>query len=169
MLKANAIGRLNGFESFKEALNYVALTYPNNAEGKKAEMMVAEQLPKLEVKDFSPEVGSTGSGNWKVVFPFKRSKNEEALKLKEALEKSIKELKYNNVVSKDIYTLEDQFVIVHGFKSKDRALGYSELIEKNRDFRIRNPRFVILSSNYKVVQVHKNLQEYKNSLLTPKP
>ncbi len=169
MLKANAIGRLNGFEEFKEALNYVALTYPNNAEGKKAEEMVAEQLPKLAPKEFSPEVGSTGSGNWKVVFPFKRSKNEEALKLKEELEKSIKDLKYSNVVSKDIYTLEDQFVIVHGFKSKDRALGYSELIEKNKDYKIKNPRFVILSSNYKIVQVHKNLNDYKNSVLTPKP
>jgi len=65
--------------------------------------------------------------------------------------------------------LEDQFVIVHGFKSKDRALGYSELIEKNKDYKIRNPRFVILSSNYKIVQVHKNINEYKNSVLTPKP
>lgn len=169
MLKANAIGRLNGFEPFKEALNYVALTYPNNPEGKKAEMMVAEQLPKLEIKEFSPEVGSTGSGNWKVVFPFKRSKNEEALKLKELLEKSIKDLKYSNVVSKDIYTLEDQFVIVHGFKSKSRAEGYAELLEKNKDYSVKNQNFVILSANYKIVQVHKNLQAYKNSLLTPKP
>ena len=169
MLKANAIGRLNGFEPFKEALNYVALTYPNNPEGKKAELMVAEQLPKLEPKEFSSEVGSTGSGNWKVVFPFKRSKNEEALKLKQRLEESIKDLKYSNVVSKDIYTLEDQFVVVHGFKSKDRALGYVELLANNKDYRIRNQNFVILSSNYKVVQVHKNLQDYKNSLLTPKP
>lgn len=169
MLKANAIGRLNGFDEFKEALNYVALTYPNNPEGKKAEQMIAEQLPKLAPKEFSSEVASSGTGNWKVVFPFKRSKTEEALKLKEILEKSIKDLKYSNVVSKDIYTLEDQFVIVHGFKSKDRALGYSELIEKNKDYRIKNPRFVILSKNYKVVQVHKNLDEYKNSVLTPKP
>ncbi len=169
MLKANAIGRLNGFEPFKEALNYVALTYPNNPEGKKAEMMVAEQLPKLEPKEFSPELGDTGSGNWKVVFPFKRSKNEEALKLKELLEKSIKDLKYSNVVSKDIYTLEDQFVIVHGFKSQSRALGYAELLEKNKDYRVKNQNFVILSSNYKIVQVHKNILEYKNSLLTPKP
>lgn len=169
MLKANALGRLNGFESFKEALNYVALTYPNNPEGKKAEMMVAEQLPKLELKEFSPEVESTGSGNWKVAFPFKRSKNEEALQLKELLEKATKDLKYSNVVSKDIYTLEDQFVIVHGFKSKSRALGFAELLEKNKDYSVRNQNFVILSSNYKIVQVHKNLEEYKNSLLTPKP
>jgi len=47
----------------------VALNYPHNPEGKKAQTMVAEQLPKLEPKVFSLETGSTGSGNWKVVFP----------------------------------------------------------------------------------------------------
>jgi len=169
MLKANAVGRLQGFESFKEALNYVALTYPNNPEGKKAEQMVAEQLPKLATKEFSPETGSKGSGNWKVVFPFKIKDNERALKLKKRLEESIKELKYKNIVSKDIYTLEDQYVVVHGFKSKDFALGYAELLKKNKDYRIKDENFVILSSNYKIIQVHKNIDEYKSQILTPKP
>lgn len=169
MLKANAIGRLQGFESFKEALNYVALTYPNNPEGKKAEQMVAEQLPKLESQEFSPETGAKGAGNWKVVFPFKIKDNEKALKLKERLEASIKDLNYKNKISKDIYSLEDQFVVVHGFKSKDFALGYAELIKKNRDYRINDENFVVLSNNYKIIQVHKNLEVYKTQILTPKP
>ncbi len=169
MLKANAIGRLQGFENFKEALNYVALTYPNNPEGKKAEQMVAEQLPKLEPKEFSKETGTSGSGNWKVVFPFKRNNTKEALDLKERLEKSIEELRYKNVVSQDVYDLEYQFIVVHGFKSRDFALGYAELLKNNKDYRIRNENFVILSSNYKIVQVHKNLSAYKNFVLTPKP
>jgi tetratricopeptide (TPR) repeat protein len=169
MLKANAIGRLNGLEEFREALNYVALTYPNNPEGKKAEQMVAEQLPKLEKKEFSSETEATGTGNWKVMFPFKRYNESEALKLKEILEKSIVDLKYRNTISKDIYNLEDQFVVVHGFKSKDHALGYVELLKINKDYRIDKQNFVILSSNYQIIQVHKNLTEYKNSILTPKP
>ncbi|WP_281541835.1 tetratricopeptide repeat protein [Maribacter aestuarii] len=169
MLKANAIGRLQGFNDFKEALNYVALTYPNNPEGKKAEQMVAEQLPKLEPKDFSPETDSKGTSNWKVVFPFKRSNNEKALKLMELLEKSITDLRYKNTVSKDIYDLENQFVVVHGFKSKDFALGYSELLKNNKDYKVANENFVILSENYKIVQVHKNISDYRDTLLTPKP
>ncbi len=164
ILKANAIGRLKGFVDFKKALNYVALTYPNNPEGKQAEMMVADQLPKLEQKEFLSESAANGTGNWKLVFPFKRNLNEEALKIKELLEKSIKDLNYSNVVSKDIYNLEDQFIVVHGFKSKSRALGYQELLEKNKEYRVKNSCFVIRSSNYKIVQVHKNLEEYKNSL-----
>ncbi|MDO6604323.1 tetratricopeptide repeat protein [Arenibacter palladensis] len=161
MLKANAIGRLQGFENFKEALNYVALNYPNSPEGKKAQSMVAEQLPKLEPKVFSTETGSTGTGNWKVVFPLKIRDDKKALRLKELLEKSIVELKYKNVVSKDIYNLEDQFVVVHGFKSKDFALGYAELIKNNKDYRIDDENFVILSNNYKIIQVHKNIADYK--------
>jgi len=161
MLKANAIGRLQGFEDFKEALNYVALNYPNNPEGKKAQSMVAEQLPKLESKAFTAETSLQGAGNWKVVFPLKIRDNKKALRLKELLEKSIKELKYRNKVSKDIYNLEDQFVVVHGFKSKDFALGYAELIKNNKDYRIDDENFVILSTNYKTIQIHKNLLEYR--------
>ncbi|MGB3150844.1 MAG: hypothetical protein WBB27_09290 [Maribacter sp.] len=169
MLKANAIGRLQGFNDFKEALNYVALTYPNNPEGKKAEQMVAEQLPKLELKDFSPETDSKGTSNWKVIFPFKRNNNEKALKLMEILEKSIKDLRYKSIISKDIYDLENQFVVVHGFKSKEFALGYAELLKNNKDYKVANENFVILSENYKIIQVHKNISEYRDTLLTPKP
>ncbi|WP_299798741.1 hypothetical protein [uncultured Maribacter sp.] len=169
MLKANAIGRLQGFEPFKEALNYVALTYPNNPEGKKAEQMIAEQLPKLEPKEFSPETDSKGASNWKVVFPFKRSNTEQALKLIELLEQSIVDLRYKNIVSRDIYNLEDQFVVVHGFKSKDFALGYAELLKNNKDYLVADENFVVLSENYKIIQVHKNIINYRNTLLTPKP
>jgi hypothetical protein len=150
-------------------LNYVALNYPNNPEGKKSREMVEEQLPKLEPREFSQETESVGTGNWKLVFPFKIRDNEQALQLKEKLEKSIQDLKYRNVVSKDIYNLEDQFVIVHGFRSKEYALGYAELLKNNKDYRVAYQNFVILSNNYKIIQVHKNLEDYKKLRLTPKP
>jgi len=169
MLKANAIGRLQGYNDFKEALNYVALNYPNNPEGEKAQQMVAEQLPKLEPKEFSMETGTSSKGNWKVVFSFKRSENKSAIELMELLKKSIKDLKYKNIVSKDIYNLENQFVVVHGFSTKNRALGYVELLKNNKDYKVAKENFVILSSNYKTIQVHKNIEEYKEQVLTPKP
>ena len=169
MLKANAIGRLQGFEPYKEALNYVALTYPNNPEGKKAEQIVAEQLPKMASKEFSPEEGSKGTGNWKVVFPFTREDSSKPEKLIKRLEDAIEDLRYKNVVSKDIYDLENQFVVVHGFKSKDFALGFAELIKNNRDYRIKDENFVILSQNYQTILIHKNLNAYMAQMLTPKP
>ncbi|QBA65425.1 tetratricopeptide repeat protein [Muriicola soli] len=168
MLKATAIGRLQGFKEFKEALNYVALNYPNQPEGKKAQQMVAEQLPKLEPNGFSSE-NVEPKGNWKVVFPFKRSNDEAAVRLLKRLRLTIDDLRYSNIVSKDIYNLEDEFVVVHGFKSRDFALGFTELLKNNKDYRIRNENFVILSDNYKTIQVHKNLKDYRRLNLTPKP
>jgi hypothetical protein len=85
------------------------------------------------------------------------------------LEGAIKDLKYDNNVSIDLYDLETQFVVVHGFPSRDYALGLVELLKINKDYRIDLQNFVILSSNYKIVQVHKNLPDYINEVLTPKP
>lgn len=169
MLKANSIGRLQGFEAFKEALNYVALNYPNNPQGKKAQQMIDEQVPKLANKEFVLEEGQPDTGNWKVLFPFKRHDDEAAKALFEIVQKSLEDLRYSNVLSKDIYNLEEQFVVVHGFRSKEFALGYIELLKNNKDYRVERENFVILSDNYKIIQVHKNLPEYKNTVLTPKP
>ena len=169
MLKANAIGRLQGFEPYKEALNFVALTYPNTPEGKKAEQIIAEQLPKLESKDFLPEESSAAKGNWKVVFAFDKNTTPRAEKLKNRLEEAIEKLRYNNRISRDIYNLEQQFVVVHGFKSKDFALGFAELIKNNRNYRIKDENFVILSKNYQTILIHKNLEAYMAQMLTPKP
>ena len=169
LLKANAIGRLQGFEQFREALNYVALNYPNTPEGQQAQRIIEEQIPKLEPRDFTDASGARGTGNWKVVFPFKTSKHQEALALKKQLEESLKDLGYRNTVSRDIYNLEEEFIVVHGFPSESYAMGYVELLKNNRDYRINRENFVILSSNYKVVQVHKNLEEYRTQLQTPKP
>lgn len=169
LLKANAVGRLQGFEAFKEALNYVALNYPNKAEGKKAESIIADQLPKLASKEFSLDSISEGTKNWKVVFTFKRILDSKAEALKEELQKVIKDLRYKNVISKDIYDLETEFVVVHGFKGRDFALGFAELIKNNKDYRIKDENFVISSENYQIIQVHKSLNDYQLQMLTPKP
>lgn len=169
MLKANAIGRIQGYDAFEEALNYVALNYPNNPEGKKAKEIIADQLPKLAEKDFLGADKNKKAENWKLIFTFKSTETQKAEDLKIALEKAIKDLKYRNTVSLDVYNLENQFIVVHGFKEEDYALGFAELIKNNKDYRIAKENFVILSSNYKIIQVHKNLTAYKNRSTTPKP
>ncbi len=169
LLKANAIGRLQGFAEFREALNYVALNYPNTKEGEQAQVIIDEQIPKLQSREFTEATGARGTGNWKVVFPFRRFRHAEAMALKEQLEEALQELNYKNQVSRDIYNLEEEFIVVHGFPSKEYALGFAELLKNNRDYRIDRENFVILSSNYKVVQVHKNLDEYRSNLQPPKP
>ena len=75
---------------------------------------------------------------------------------------------YDYTVSRDIYDLQTEFIVVHGFPSQTYALGYVELLKNNKNYRITNENFVILSDNYKVVQVHKNLADYRNQSQTPK-
>ncbi|MCF6181814.1 hypothetical protein [Lutibacter sp.] len=47
LLKAYAIGKKDGLKAFKEALNFVAMNYPNTNEGKKAFKMVNKLKAKL--------------------------------------------------------------------------------------------------------------------------
>jgi tetratricopeptide (TPR) repeat protein len=169
MLKANALGRVQGFIAYEEALNYVALNYPNNPEGKKAKLMIAEQLPKLAPNEFLKPNSAKKAENWKLVFEFNSYESEQMNDLKELLDKSIIDLKYRNTVSIDVYNIEKSFVVVHGFKSDEFALGYAELIKNNKDYLVPYKNFVILSSNYKIIQVHKNITTYKNRDTTPKP
>ena len=44
-----------------------------------------------------------------------------------------------------------------------------ELLKNNKDYRIANENFVILSDNYKTIQIHKNIEDYRRQNLTPKP
>ncbi|MFD0863096.1 tetratricopeptide repeat protein [Sungkyunkwania multivorans] len=157
LLKATAIGRLDGFEAYKNALNQVALTYPNNPEGKEAQTRVASALAGLANKTLKKD----SLGLAKLVYPFKKGERlEERAKLKETIERALKELVYrNNSVSVDVYDRDKIFVVVHGFKTPEFAAGFAELLNTNKDYLVDNEYFVALSSNYKVIQVHKNMDE----------
>ena len=51
-LKAVSKARLYGYESYKEAVNFIALNYPNSPEGKKAEEMMQNVMPSMANKEF---------------------------------------------------------------------------------------------------------------------
>lgn len=165
MLKASAIGRLRGFEPYKEALNTIALDYPNDQEGKEADRMLKEDIKILSDKTFAD---STAVSGWKLVFPMKRSDKKNTEKLLKTIVRSLAELRYDHLsVSKDIYDENQVFIVVHGFKSKDRTLGYAELLNINKSYKIRNKNFTILSDNYKIIQIHKNLEAYQKQKINP--
>jgi len=75
LLKAIATGRLYGFEAYKKAVNYLAVTYANTPEGKQAQNIETNILAKLESKDFVAESDSIPD-NYKVVFKFQASQPE---------------------------------------------------------------------------------------------
>lgn len=165
LLKATAIGRQQGFEAYKKALNFVSLNYPNSEEGKQAQQIYSSVLPLLAVKDFAPEAETD---SWKLVYKFTNEEGEAAQKLKEQLEKAITDYKYTNMSSSiDYYDPQTQLVIVHGLSTKLGARGFGEVLKENKDFKINYPFFEISSPNYKIIQIHKNLGEYLQVPVTP--
>ncbi|WP_146052855.1 hypothetical protein [Aquimarina sp. I32.4] len=177
LLKAQAIGRYRGFEAYKEALNYVSLNYPQSPEGKKAQMIYQITIPQIQDNVFLTATDELD--NHKLVYTFSTFGENQAQALKENIEAIIKELRYDKMkVSLDIYTKDEQFVVVHTNGSRLVAEGLGELLSlgKTEDTRgvdltkwdrkkkyyekVENSYFTIASPNYRIVQIHKNLKDY---------
>ncbi len=177
LLKAQAIGRYRGFEAYKKALNYVALNYPQSPEGKKAQIIYQVTVPQIENNVFLTDVNE--DENHKLVYVFSTFGDNQAAGLKELIEEILKELRYEKMkVSLDIYTKDQQFVVVHTKRNKLEAEGLGELLSlgKTEDTRgvdltrwnrkkkyykkVDAPYFTIASPNYRILQIHKNLEEY---------
>ncbi|GAB1857963.1 hypothetical protein MHTCC0001_28000 [Flavobacteriaceae bacterium MHTCC 0001] len=160
LLKATAKGRLYGFNDYKEALNYIAVTYANTAEGQQAQKMVNEMLPKLERKEF---VVDTISDNFKVIFKFDRNKTDVVQSFKTILDDALKNLRYYKLKSSvDVYDTNTTFVVVHGLRNKQVAQTFDQILLDKDASKIKEPYFVVSSTNYQILQIHKNLEAYLN-------
>ncbi|MGV7106597.1 type IX secretion system periplasmic lipoprotein PorW/SprE [Flavobacterium sp. U410] len=153
MLKAIVSGRLLGLEEYKKGLNYVALTYPNTEEGKEAELLMQKNIPRLEQLDFSQKESSS----WKIVFPKKYPAEASQEKLLATLKKYLDNTKNSDLkLSVDIYDMENDFVILHGLKSKDIAKSVLSLLKDYKDYKLKDEMYCISSDDYTVIQVKKN-------------
>lgn len=178
LLKAQAVGRFKGFEAYKEALNYISLNYPQSPEGKKAQLIYQTTIPQIENSEFIVEEMEQEK-NHKLIYVFSQYENSEALELKERLEAILKTLKYEKMkVSLDVYTKDQQFVVVHTKRDRLGAEGLAELLiigkveneegvdltnwrRKKKYFKKVDKEFVIMTSpNYRIAQIHKNLDAY---------
>lgn len=159
-LKAVASARLYGFSAYKEALNYIALNYPNSPEGKKAEEMIQNSLPLMEKSDF---VDDNAAKNFKVLYEFKDASSEEIDEFVKKLDEAVAKVKYFDLsTSVDLYNKDTKFVVVHGLKSIDGATGFAEIL-RDFDEKINKEHIAISSPNYQIIQVHKNLDAYLKS------
>ncbi|WP_333878599.1 type IX secretion system periplasmic lipoprotein PorW/SprE, partial [Flavobacterium sp.] len=101
LLKARLAGKLSGLGEYSKALNFVALNYPNSEEGKRAEKMLAVDMPKLEALQLS----SLPSKNWKILYRTKDFEDKNTKVLREKIAKFIKDRSLEKLtVSLDIYT-----------------------------------------------------------------
>ncbi|MCB0387319.1 MAG: hypothetical protein KDD23_00730, partial [Winogradskyella sp.] len=152
--------RLQGFESYSNALNYVALNYANTPEGVRAQEIIDTVLPKLASKDF---VDSETDKNFKIVYYFTNASNKDIEAFKKKLQTEIDKVNvYDLSLSVDVYNPTTTFVIVHGLKSKEGATGYALSLQEKKKDKITQDFFSVSSANYRIIQIHKNFDEYLN-------
>jgi len=157
LLKAKVIGRLQGLEEYKKALNFVALTYPNIEEGKQAENLLKTDIPKLEALTYSKEEAT----EWKILFPKKFPLDKEVKNLTDKIEKYLKDA--NAVLlksSNDIYTVTDNFIVIHGFSSKESANSVLSVLKEHKNYKIKDQAYIISTEDYKIVQMKKKFEEW---------
>ena len=166
ILKASAKGRLYGFESYKEGVNYIALTYPNTEEGKKAQKIIQNAIPVLAKKEF---IEDDKAKKFNVIYQFDKNSGEDIDAFIKILEEEVAKIKYYDLLtSKDIYDENTTFVVIHGLKSIQGASGFVEFLQADKKdkrgrlvkSKITKPYFAISSPNYAIIQRHKNLNSY---------
>jgi len=158
LLKANAIGNLKGLEQYKKALNYVALTYPNSAEGKEAESILNTNIPKLEKLDFGQD-----SFSWKLLYKIQHG--EDIAELTQKLDKFMADRPNDKLkITLDSYTQNEDFVVIHNVNSEQRAKDLITILEEYKDYKIKEKFVFISSEDYKVVQINKNYNTYLQKL-----
>ena len=161
LLKARAAARLMGVDAYEQALNYVAFTYPQTSEGKKAQDIINTSIPELKSLEFTND---SIQSNFKLIYPVNNPAGDEADKLKETIENSLSELDYKKLsVSVDVYDVEQTFVVVHGLSSKSRSLGFQELLKENKKYKIDREAFVMSAENYRIVQIKKTLRSFMDN------
>lgn len=157
LLKAKVIGRLQGLDEYKKALNFVALTYPNIEEGKQAESLLKTDIPKLEALDF----GKSEAMEWKIIFPKKFPLDKDVKNLTDKIEKYLKDA--NAVLLKssdDIYLISDNFIVIHGFSSKESANAVLSVLKEHKNYKIKDQAYIISTEDYKIVQMKKKFEEW---------
>lgn len=157
LLRALVLGRTNGLSAYKESLNYVALTYPNVEEGKQAQSILNNDIPKLEALNFTEE----DNASWKIIFPKKYAQGDNYETLQKKLTKYLEDTKRAALkTSIDVYTLTDDFVVLHGFTSKESARAALSLLKDYKDYKVSDTAYIISTENYKVLQAKKMYDEW---------
>ena len=157
LLKANTIGKQSGLAAYQKALEFVADTYPNTEEGKKATTILAEQIPLLEKMDFDFKTAT----HWKILYPIALDANNDKKAIEEKIAKFMKAENVQKInLAFNSYDKKDGFVIIQGITSQEYAASVVDILKENSAYKIATPAVIISNENYKIVQIKKNLNAY---------
>ena len=155
LLKANTIGKLQGLEAYKNAMQYVAENYPNSEEGKKAQEIITTEIPLLE----NMAISITDTKKWKIIYKV-ATRDDKTINAIEAKINILLAKETHKILSYscDNYTEKEIFVTIHGINSEEYAKAIVNTLKEK--YKIAEPAVVVSNENYKVIQIKKNLAEY---------
>ncbi|RVT79987.1 tetratricopeptide repeat protein [Flavobacterium sufflavum] len=157
LLKANTIGKLKGLVAYKAALEFVAATYPNTEEGKKAHSILADQIPQLEKMDFDFKA----SNHWKILYPVALNAANDKKAIEEKISKFMNAENGQKLnLAFNSYVDNEGFVILQGIASEEYAASVANVLKEDPNYKIAVPAVIISNENYKIVQIKKNLKSY---------
>ena len=152
LLNAMLIARTEGVKRYKEALNYLALTYSSTPEGREAAQLLQQVIPALEGKQFA----TTDSSNWKIVVAVPTDKIADFASIKANMQRVAGvEAGTGLKFTEDYYLASTKLYVLHGFKSKAET---SRMMGRLGD----DPAYIpMMQEDYSVIQIKKNLHEYQ--------
>ncbi len=161
LLKAMTIGKLRGLTNYREALEFVALTYPTTKEGKEAERIIAKDLPKLHKLAFKRDLSKNIKMIYKVSYPL----TAEGAALKDKLQKYANDRSHTGLsFSADMYDDSTIFLVLHGVKSGNIAKSAQMYLELDKEYGIKQNPVLISTDDYGVILIKKNWDEYMKLL-----
>ncbi len=152
LLRAHAIGRLDGVEAYQTALSEVALSFPNQTAGKEANKRLKQ------IKEITPSNAQEGN-RFLVYFVFDRDDNETTKTIQNKVTNTISNQGLQQIVSAtiDVFDRKTELLVVQRFTSEEQAIDYRDnLLRIHPELRkIKN--FVDLTSGLRDVLIFKNL------------
>jgi hypothetical protein len=151
LLRAEALGRLDGIDTYKTALNEVVLSYPKQTAGIEAK----DRLDALaEIRK-----NQTFSDSYKLIFVRNRNENTQTQQLLQKCSKWIESQILENALSLsiDVYNREIELLVLHGFVDESSATDFAGYVQDQVPQLKLNKNFVVLTSQFRDALIFKDL------------
>lgn len=151
LLRAEALGRLDGIDTYKTALNEVVLTYPKQTAGTEAKVRL-DALAEIRKNQ-------TNSDSYKLIFVRNRNENTQTQQLLQKCSEWIESQILENALSLtiDVYNREIELLVLHGFVDESSAADFAGYVQAQVPQLKLNKNFVVLTSQFRDALIFKDL------------